>query len=87
MVGDCFPGVRRLAGGCRGSSPALPSRNALLELWREQDASGETDPIPKRFLFPAPGTAPEEDLLLKSWIDGTAGNPVFTDCIPPGETN
>jgi hypothetical protein len=29
----------------------------------------------------------EEDLLLKAWIDGTAGNPVFTDCIPPGDTN
>ncbi len=39
----------------------------------------------KGFLFPDPGEPPTEDYLLRCWVDGTAGNPVFTDCIPPGD--
>jgi len=41
----------------------------------------------KGILLPAHGDPPEEDALLTAWINGTAGNPVFTDCIPPGDAD
>jgi hypothetical protein len=41
----------------------------------------------KGFLFPNPGQGPNKDAMLRAWINGTAGNPVFTDCIPPGDAD